>query len=396
MIRSNPNAKRSIRQQLDDLEYCLRTCLERIHEPKAFDDMCEALCSVALPTLNELLDNLEGYKVELPLSSEEHKDVQWMKEKDKFANLAEDFKNHSLCGENFPRIVKVLENLSRTLELVKRSFQAFTNSDLFADYCEREYAYFKMYGWNRRLDNIIDDMSEDFTSDDAMNYYEEQLNKYLTQLSEESTKLVDVKERVIYQEALGHKIWAKAHKTKDPTPVDELLFLAAAAEYFGDLAGKKVIFLPKKINPNQQNEAVDGMTIEQRRLEMKKQKLAKIRTTRFEHAVAWTCRTKAFYGAKLTDSFIRDLYTQMFDDERLIEPLCQKFQERNRQNSICRVVGEFWNAGLYTSGVKAQELADNLPLLNVESASVARYIRDAFSEDDPLGTWIRERLPKTS
>lgn len=138
-----------------------------------------------------------------------------------------------------------------------------------------------------------------------MNYYEEQLNKYLTQLLEESTKLVDVKERVICQEALGHKIWAKAHRIKEPVPVDELLFIAAAAEYFGDLAGKKVIFLPKKINPNQQNEAVDGLSVEQHRLEMKKEKLAKIRNTRFEHAVAWTCRTKAFYSSRLTDSFIR-------------------------------------------------------------------------------------------
>lgn len=394
MIRSNPNARRTIRQQLDDLESCIKVCLEKVHDANAFLEMTRALCAVARPTLAELVDNLQGYKVELPINSEEHKDVVWMKEKDKFAGYAEDFKNHYLTGEKFPPVVKMLEDLSTTLELVKKSFQAFTNSELFADYCEREYAYYKMYGWNRKLDDIIDDMSEDFTSDDACEYYKEQLETYLKKLYEESSKLVDMKNRIIYQEALGHKVWAKAHKIKDPTPVDELLSLAAAAEYFGNQAGTPVTFIPKKINPNQQNEGFDGMTIEERKLAKDKEKLALIKNNRLTNTILHTCWTKNYYGKHLSDEFFADLYNRMFAEESLISTLCNKFSERTRLSSICRVIGECWNAKLYKPDAKAQDIADVLHMDNqLEAASRARYIRDAFPEDDPLGVWVRNNLP---
>lgn len=391
MIISNPKAKRTLKEQLDDLDYCLKTCLERVHDPDAYRAMSGAVCAVAAPIIEELQDNLQGYKVELPISVNEHKGIVWMKESEKYRDFAEDFKNHELTGDTFPPIVCSLETLSELMKMVKQSFQQLSQSSLYADYCEREYKYFKDYNWSGKLDQILDDLTEDYTSDDWRESSKAYMEDYLDKLKEVAPKAVDKEKRLIYHEALGHKLWGLNHKQKDPVPVEETLRLVAAAEYFGESAEDPVTFLAMKVNPNDTNESIDGLSHEMRELIMKKQKVQQIVNARLNSIVDLTCKTSEYYGPKLSDEFIKGMYTTMFADECLTMTLCDKFSEYPRVNSICRVVGELYNAKLY-NGAKAKTLGDCMKVRKPDVDSRTRYIRDHFAENDELGMWIRKYL----
>lgn len=396
MRRSKLSDQYALRLLLDDLDSCLKCTLDHVKEPKALQDFCVALLSLIKPLCFMLRDNLQGYAVELPLSSEEHKNVDWLAEQEKFLNHAESFMDCE--GEDDPNpsdiVATRLREMAHYLGDIKRSFQCLNNSAIYIDYCEREMAHFRQYGWNQELDNITDELAEDFTSDDAQKCYNDKMVEFLDKLVKEAPKAVNKDERIIYLEPLGHKIWTKAHQKTNPVEVKTYLTYAVAAEHFGKLANQKVTFVPQKINPDQANEAYDSLTQEQRDFELKREKYLLIKTNRLQSICFLTNWTKAYFGSKLTEVIVNSMYSKMFEDETLIVELSEKFAERNRINTVCRIVGEFYKNQLYKFDVKASELAEAIKITgSPDKASRARYIRDAFPEDDILGNWVRANLP---
>ena len=74
---------KQMRTRLDDFYSCLVCCLNYIHDKEAFMEMCNVLNKELLCLVETLILIEETYQEELPLESEEPKDVNWSDEKDR-------------------------------------------------------------------------------------------------------------------------------------------------------------------------------------------------------------------------------------------------------------------------------------------------------------------------
>lgn len=357
--------------------------------------MEQAIIAMVSPVVAELENDVLSYKVELPLAADEHKGVDWRQESEKYLAFADRLEQQSTADGYTQQLVQSLEALSQVLLAVKQSFQQYKDSNLFADYGEREFAYFKANGWVRYQDKLVDEFNEDFTSDDGVAYFGSKLQESLRNLASVAEKAVDVQNNLIYYEALGHKLWAQSHKPEDAVAVDSTLAIVAACEYFGTQAETPIIFLPKKINPSQSNEAMDGLTLEERFRELHRHKVIQIRTVFKDNYIKTICQTSCYFGPKMNAAWLQQFFDDMLSEETLIEPVYELFTVTMRLNTLCRIIGEFWDLGLYADSVKsASDLAECFSDRKPNRDSRARYIRDHFPVNNPLGVWIRDYVTR--
>lgn len=369
---------KQMRTRLDHFYFCLVCCLNYIHDKEAFMEMCNVLNKELLCLVETLILIEETYQEELPLESEEPKDVNWSDEKDRMMKYRDSFLRHEFaCQSDDAYIKPLIDRLEGAAECMARiDEELFPEDDceIYVSYSKREMDNYNLNGWakeNRKLRNDIARAPIKRQKE----LIETKMNEAIAELHSIGTFFFSEDSSYIYYEGLGRHLWQVRHTNNAKYTIDEILGLIKTIEFLSNRICRKFVFTDREYTPEEETEE-----------------------TRLMHSMEETLQNqlpKVVFRLKSCSEFLDKAFSHEFFDEmlrKLIDSkhsakVCEKMSNRKFKKFTLQIAGLLKGIDVFCE-CSYKDLAKAIGFKQLTMESSVDYIRKQIDDEPEIQQWI--------
>lgn len=370
-----PNAQ--LRVRLDDIYVCLADCLDRLRVQEAFDEVSDALCKEMDALLLYLGELEEQYEEELPLESEEPKDVEWLKESETMTTYRQQFQTHTFA-QNKASVVSLMKRLGIACEVMERIDQKLypeDDPDIYASYSKRELKDYLLNRWNKASRELRNQLAS-APSTHQKEYFEAKIAIVLEQLHDIPGYFINEDSTVIYYEGLGRHLWQLRHTTDFAHTMDDVLRMIKTAEYYSGRMQRKFIYLDRETSSEEeQNEQVRMERLVQETLQ-----------SQLSRAVFRLGFCKAHFAKEFSEGFLGKMFYDLIKSEHSAQ-VCDKMSMRKINKFTHQVAGVLRAQEVFVD-CSYGDLADAMKFTSPRKQSRMDYIRHMVDDVPEIQTWL--------
>lgn len=374
-------ANERLRHRLNNFYTCLKDCLKCYQVKDAFDEVCDAICKEADELLEELSVLEEQYQEELPLDSEEPKNVEWYDERFQLQNYCNEFSSHDYAEECkcIESLKQKLNSIADTMERIEGQLCPEDDADIYVSYCKRELKDFEKSGWNRPLRDIRNELAK-APSSHRNKQTEKKLKTICESIRDVSEYIISEDLSTIYYEALGRYLWTIRKDSSLGQKVEDVLCLVKTAEFYSGRLTKKFIFLDSEATPE---EEMDEKVRQKRILEETIQHSVSVATFRLG-------KCKDYFARDFSESFVGEMLTNLLKSEHSVAA-CDKMSKRKIHKFIHQIAGVFKDNDVFLD-CSYGDLVDSLAYSSPQKESRKDYVRHMIDDVPEIQTWIENYI----
>ena len=369
---------KQMRTRLDDFYSCLFCCLNYIHDKEAFMEMCNVLNKELLCLVETLILIEETYQEELPLESEEPKDVNWSDEKDRMMEYRDSFLRHKFaCQSDDAYIKPLIDRLEGAAECMARiDEELFPEDDceIYVSYSKREMDNYILNRWageNRKLRNDIA-IAPIMHQKELI---ETKMNEAIAELHSIDTFFFSEDSSYIYYEGLGRHLWLMRHTDNAKYTIDKILGLIKTIEFLSSRIDRKFVFMDRENSPEEETEE-----------------------TRLKRNLEETLQSqlpKVLFRLKRCSNFLHKDFSEEFFDEMLRNlivsehsaKVCEKMCNRKINKFTLQIAGLLKENDVFGE-CSYKDLAKAIGFTKPTMESCVDYIRKQIDDEPEIQQWI--------
>lgn len=371
---------KQMRTRLDDFYSCLFCCLNYIHDKEAFQDMCNVLNKELLRLVETLILIKETYQEELPLESEEPKDVDWSDEKDRMMKYRDSFLMHEFaCQSDDAYIKPLIDHLKGAAECMARiDEELFPEDDyeIYVSYSMREMNNYKLNRWTKECRKLRNDIAE-ATFNRQNEHIQNRLDQAIEELHSVGTFFFSEDSSVIYHEGLGRHLWQIRHTDKPKSSIDDILGLIMTVEYLCSRIGRKFVFIDRENSPEEETE--------ESRL---KRNLEETLQSQLPKVLFRLKRCSEFLDKDFSEEFFDEMLRNLIASEHSAK-VCEKMCKRKINKFTLQIAGLLKEIDVFV-GCSYKDLAKAIDFKQPTVESCVDYIRKQIDDELEIQQWITD------
>ena len=373
---------KQMRTRLDDFYSCLFCCLNYIHDKEAFMEMCNVLNKELLCLVETLILIEETYQEELPLESEEPKDVNWSDEKDRMMKYRDSFLRHEFaCQSDDAYIKPLIDRLEDAAECMARiDEELFPEDDceIYVSYSKREMDNYNLNRWaqeNRKLRNDIAIAPIKRQKE----LIETKMNEAIAELHSIGTFFFSEDSSYIYYEGLGRHLWQMRHTNNAKYTIDKILGLIKTIEYLCSRIDRKFVFIDRENSPEEETEETQLKRILEETLQSQLPKvLFRLK------------RCSEFLDKDFSEGFFDEMLRNLINSEHSAK-VCEKMSMGKINKFTLQIAGLLKKLDVFCD-CKNQNLAEAINFNNPTMESCVSYIRKQIDDEPEIQQWITDYI----
>lgn len=370
-------ANERLRYRLNDFYTCLKDCLKCYQVKEAFDEVCDAICKEADELLEELSGLEEQFQEELPLDSEEPKNVEWYDERFRLQGYCNEFSSHDYAEDCkcIECLIQKLNYIVETMERIEGQLCPEDDADIYVSYCKRELKDFEKSGWNRTLRDIRNELAQ-APSTHRNKQIEKKLKTICDSIRGVSEYIISEDLSTVYYEALGRHLWTIRKDSSLGQKVEEVLCLVKTAEFYSGRLTKKFIFLDSETTPEDE---LDEKVRQKRILEETIQHSVSVATFRLGMC-------KDHFAKEFSESFVSEMLTNLLKSEHSVAA-CDKMSKRKIHKFIHQIAGVFKDNDVFVE-CSYGDLVNALAYSSPRKDSRIDYVRHMINDFPAIQEWM--------